>query len=150
MIPDDDLVEARFSLYLQGVPYAQVPWRRPLWWVHMVYPGLLRRDESVTAMADRVERSLQRLLDSVPEGSGVCVSHGDPIQAFWIRHLGRRPWALHHLQCAKGGMLVLDYVDRKLARSTTCPPGRSGRPGARRGPSRGGPPAERRQAPSQL
>jgi broad specificity phosphatase PhoE len=115
VIPDDDLVEARFSLYLQGVPYRQVPWRRPLWWVHMVYPGLLRRDETVTAMADRVERSLQRLLDSLPEGNGVCVSHGDPIQAFWIRHLGRRPWALHHLQCAKGGMLVVDYVDRRLS-----------------------------------
>ena len=122
VIPDDDLVEARFSLYLQGVRYAQVPWRRPLWWVHMVWPGLLRRDETVAGMAERVERSLQRLLDSFPEGSGVCVSHGDPIQAFWIRHLRRRPWALHHLQCAKGGMLILDYVDRRLTRVRYLPP----------------------------
>ena len=130
VIPDDDLVEARFSLYLQGVPYAQVPWRRPLWWVHMAYPGLLRRDETVTAMADRVERSLQRLLDSFPEGSGVCVSHGDPIQAFWIRYLGRRPWALHHLQCAKGGMLVVDYVDRRLSGVRyVAPPAVSAPPG---------------------
>ncbi|MGO8686718.1 MAG: histidine phosphatase family protein [Candidatus Dormibacteria bacterium] len=122
VIPDDDLVEARFSLYLQGVRYAQIPWRRPLWWVHMVWPGLLRQDETVTAMADRVERSLQRLLDHAPEGNGICISHGDPIQAFWIRHLGRRPWALHHLQCVKGGMLVLDYLDRKLSHVEYVPP----------------------------
>ena len=122
VVPDDDLVEARFSLYLQGVPYAQVPWRRPLWWVHMVWPGLLRRDETVTAMADRIERALQRLLESFPEGGGICISHGDPIQAFWIRHLGRRPWALHHLQCAKGGLLVLDYLDRRLTAVHYVPP----------------------------
>jgi broad specificity phosphatase PhoE len=122
VIPDDDLVEARFSRYLQGVPYGQVPWRRPLWWVHMVWPGLLARDETVTAMADRVERSLQRLLDQVPEGGGICISHGDPIQAFWIRHLGRRAWALHRLQCAKGGMLVLDYLDRRLSAVRYIPP----------------------------
>jgi broad specificity phosphatase PhoE len=88
----------------------------------MAYPGLLRRDERVAAMADRVERSLQRALEGAGGGSGVCVSHGDPIQAFWIRHLGRRPWALHHLQCAKGGLLALDYEGRKLAKVTYVPP----------------------------
>jgi broad specificity phosphatase PhoE len=122
VIVDDDLVEARFSLYLQGVRYGEIPWRRPLWWVHMVWPGLLRRDETVTGMADRVERSLQRLLESAPGATGVCISHGDPIQAFWIRHLGRHAWSLHHLQCVKGGMLVLDYVDRKLTHITYVPP----------------------------
>ena len=54
--------------------------------------------------------------------SGVCVSHGDPIQAFWIRHLGRRAWALHRLQCAKGGLLALDYEGRRLSRITYLPP----------------------------
>ena len=122
IVVDDDLLEARFSLYLQGVRYAQVPWRRPLWWVHMAYPGLLRRDEKVGAMAARVERSLQRVLESVGDGTGICVSHGDPIQAFWIRYLHRRPWALHHLQCAKGGLLALDYEDGKLAKVSYVPP----------------------------
>jgi broad specificity phosphatase PhoE len=122
VVVDDDLVEARFGLYLQGIRYAQVPWRRPLWWVHMVYPGLLRRDERVSAMAGRVERSLERLLESVGDGTGVCVSHGDPIQAFWITYLHRHPWALHHLQCAKGGLLALDYESGKLVKVTYVPP----------------------------
>ena len=122
VIVDDDLVEARFGLYLQGIRYAEVPWRRPLWWVHMVYPGLLRRDERVGAMAGRVERSLERLLESVGDGTGVCVSHGDPIQAFWITYLHRHPWALHHLQCAKGGLLALDYESGKLVKVTYVPP----------------------------
>jgi len=122
VIVDDDLVEARFGIYLQGGPYAQVPWRRPLWWVHMAYPGLLRRDERVGAMAGRVERSLERLLESVGDGTGVCVSHGDPIQAFWITYLHRHPWALHHLQCAKGGLLALDYENGKLVKVTYVPP----------------------------
>ena len=122
VVSDDDLVEARFSRYLQGVPYGQVPWRRPLWWVHMARPGLLRRDETVAQMADRVERSLQRILDAVAEGSGICISHGDPIQAFWIRHLGRPSWALHRLQCAKGGLLVVDYADRRLSGIRYVPP----------------------------
>lgn len=128
VVADDDLLEARFSRYLQGVPYAQIPWRRPLWWVHMAMPGLLARDERVEAMAARVERSLSRLLDEHPDGAGICVSHGDPIQAFWIRHTGRPAWALHRLQCAKGGLLALDYEDRRLTRITYVPPEAHGAP----------------------
>jgi broad specificity phosphatase PhoE len=128
VVPDDDLLEARFSRHLQGIPYAQIPWRRPLWWVHMLMPGLLRRDETVGAMAARVQRSLERLLDEHPGEAGVCVSHGDPIQAFWIRHLGRPAWALHRIQCAKGGLLVLDYEGRRLSRLTYVPPEAHGAP----------------------
>jgi broad specificity phosphatase PhoE len=119
---DEDLLEARFSRYLQGVPYAQVPWRRPLWWIHMVSPGVLRRDETVGAMAARVERALLRALEDAQGQSAVCVSHGDPIQALWVRHLGRPAWALHRLQCAKGGLLALDYEGRRLSRITYVPP----------------------------
>src|ERR1019366_2274423 len=53
---------------------------------------------------------------------GIGVSHGDPIQAFWITYLHRRPLDLHHLQCAKGGLLALDYENRKLAKVTYVPP----------------------------
>ena len=122
VIPDDDLVEARFSRYLQGIPYSQIPWRRPLWWVHMARPGLLRRDETVAEMANRVERSLFRLLDELGGQPGVCIIHGDPIQAFWIRSLGRPARHLHRLQCAKGGLLTLDYEGRRLKRIGYVPP----------------------------
>jgi broad specificity phosphatase PhoE len=124
VIPDPDLLEARFSLYLEGVPAKQIPWRRPLWWVHLVWPGLLGRDETVAGMAERIGRPLVRLLADFPGESGACVSHGDPIQAFWIRHRRRPVWAIHRLQCAKGGLLILDYDDGTLARITYMSPER--------------------------
>ncbi len=110
----DDLLEARFGHYLEGVKPKQVPWRRPLWLIHMIWPGLLPIDERVGAMAARVERPIRRILAAAPEQGGLCISHGDPIQAFWVRSSSRPAWALHRLQCAKGGMLVLDYVDEVL------------------------------------
>ena len=109
-----DLVEARFGKYLEGIRPAQVPWRRPLWMVHMLWPGLLPNDETVGAMASRVDRSIHRVLERSGGSGGILVSHGDPIQAFWVRSAGRPSWALHRLQCAKGGMLVLDYVGGAL------------------------------------
>ncbi|HEY7927651.1 MAG TPA: histidine phosphatase family protein [Candidatus Dormibacteraeota bacterium] len=118
----DDLVEARFGHYLEGVRPAQVPWRRPLWMIHMVFPGLLPNDESVAEMADRVERPIRRVLERDPGHGGILVSHGDPIQAFWVRSEGRPSWALHRLQCAKGGMLELDYVDGRLTGTVYRPP----------------------------
>ena len=117
-----DLIEARFGLYLQGVRPRDVPWRRPLWMVHMLWPGLLPNDESVRAMAARVERPIREILRVSPDSGGICVSHGDPIQAFWVRAARRPPWALHRLQCAKGGMLELQYGDGELATTTYIPP----------------------------
>ncbi|MDQ6855704.1 MAG: histidine phosphatase family protein [Candidatus Dormibacteraeota bacterium] len=118
----DDLIEARFGRYLQGIRPAQVPWKRPLWLVHMVWPGLLPNDERVSDMATRVERPIRLLLGSHPEEGGICVSHGDPIQAFWVRSEGRGAWALHRLQCAKGGMLELDYAEGMLTSTVYRPP----------------------------
>ncbi len=118
----DDLVEARFGRYLQGIRPPQVPWRRPLWLIHMIWPGLLPNDERVGEMAARVERAIRQLLASNPVDGGICVSHGDPIQAFWVRAQGRPAWALHRLQCAKGGMLELDYVQGTLTSTVYRPP----------------------------
>jgi len=118
----DDLVEAEFGRYLQGVPYRDIAWRRPLWFVHMVRPGLLPHDESVQAMAARVRRPLQALLDEHPGEGGICISHGDPIQAFWVTVEERRAHALHRLQCAKGGRLELDYRGGSLVAKRYVPP----------------------------
>lgn len=121
-----DLVEAKFGLYVQGVRPRDIPWRRPLWWVHMVWPGLLPNDESVGVMAARVKLQLLRLLREQPGNGGICISHGDPIQAFWVQADGRPPYALHRLQCAKGGMLVLDYNGENLQNLEYWPPERIG------------------------
>ena len=116
--PTEDLIEARFGLYLQGVKPRDVPWRRPLWLIHMVWPGLLPQDETVAAMAARVRRPLMQLLHDHPGEGGVCISHGDPIQAFWVEAEGRPAYALHRLQCAKGGLLELDYEGDRLVNLT--------------------------------
>lgn len=129
VVTTNDLVEAEFGRYLQGIPLKQIPWRRPLWWVHMLLPGVLPNDETVTAMAARVERSLRQILADFPGRGGICVSHGDPIQAFWLRHKRRPVWALHRLQCAKGGMLVLDYAGQRLDKVGYLPPAGAGSPG---------------------
>ncbi|MGH7691601.1 MAG: histidine phosphatase family protein [Candidatus Dormibacteria bacterium] len=111
-----ELVEAEFGRYLQGTRYRDVIWRKPRWWVHMVWPGLVPGDESMAAMAGRVERVILAGLEQHPGEAFVCVSHGDPIQAFWATSDGRLPWALHRLQCAKGGLLELQYRGRQLAK----------------------------------
>jgi broad specificity phosphatase PhoE len=118
IVETEDLVEARFGHYLEGVRPRDVPWRRPLWWVHMVWPGLLPFDESVSAMAARVRRPLMQLLHDFPGEGGLCVSHGDPIQAFWVQAERRPAYALHRLQCKKGGMLELVYDDERLVQLT--------------------------------
>ncbi|HVA22311.1 MAG TPA: histidine phosphatase family protein [Candidatus Micrarchaeia archaeon] len=109
-----DLREAEFGRYLQGVRYREIAWRRPGWWVHMAWPGLLPFDEPMSVMAARVRRQLERVLAAHREGGGVLVSHGDPIQAYWATSDGRPPWALHRLQCAKGGYLTLDFDGTRL------------------------------------
>jgi broad specificity phosphatase PhoE len=128
VVTTPELVEARFGLYLQGVKPKDVPWRRPLWFVHMAWPGVLPNDESVGAMAARVRAPLHRLLRDFPGQEGICVSHGDPIQAFWVESEGRHAYALHRLQCAKGGVLTLRYEDDRLAGREYTPPSEAGAP----------------------
>ena len=108
------LIEAEFGRYLQGIPYAQIPWRRPRWIAHMVWPGLLPGDESVASMSGRVEAVIQQGLREQGGQPFVLVSHGDPIQAYWATAERRPPWALHRLQCAKGGLLELSLREGRL------------------------------------
>ncbi len=111
----EDLREAEFGRYLQGVTYRDIVWRRPRWWVHMAWPGLLPGDEPMGTMARRLDRQIQRILVEHPGAGGIVISHGDPIQSYWATADRRPPWALHRLQCAKGGYLALDFEGTRLA-----------------------------------
>ena len=128
VVTTPELVEARFGLYLQGVKPKDVPLRRPLWFVHMAWPGLLPNDESVGAMAARVRAPMLRLLRDHPGQEAICVSHGDPIQAFWVEAEERHAYALHRLQCGKGGVLTLRYDDDRLVSKEYTPPREVGAP----------------------
>lgn len=112
----EDLVEAHFGHYLQGVPQAQVMVRRPLWFLHLVRPGTLKGDERVPDMAARVERVIQEALAACRGEAAALVSHADPIKAFWNGIVGQDDWRFHFLDLPKGGFLELEYEDDELKR----------------------------------
>jgi broad specificity phosphatase PhoE len=117
-----DLVEAEFARYLQGTRHKDILWRKPLWYVHMIWPGLVPGDESVGAMHQRLHAVISEGLSEHRGQAFVCLSHGDPIQAFWVTTDGRPPWALHRLQCAKGGLLKLTYRGDSLTEKVYLSP----------------------------
>jgi broad specificity phosphatase PhoE len=118
----EDLLEAEFGKYIQGVPRAQVPVRRPLFIVHLIRPGVLPFDESVSTMADRVGRVCAEAQATCAGQAALVVSHADPIKALWNRHLGRADWRLHGLHLPKGGFLELVYQDARLTTIKPYPP----------------------------
>jgi broad specificity phosphatase PhoE len=108
--PDLQLSEAEFSRYLQGVPYWQVPVRRPLWLVHKVRRGIIPGDESIEAMGSRVLGVVRRLAREHPGETMAVVSHADPLNAAWILLDGRpqNEREMHRSGIHKAGMLQLD------------------------------------------
>ena len=107
---DSDLREADFSRYLQGVPYWQIPVRRPLWFVHKAKRGLLPGDETIEQMGGRVLRVVRRLARQHPGETIALISHADPLNAAWIL-LDRRAHnerEMHRSGIGKAGMLQLD------------------------------------------
>lgn len=107
---DADLREAEFSRYLQGVPYWQIPVRRPLWVVHKARRGLLPGDETIEVMAERILRVVRRLAREHPGETMALVSHADPLNATWIVLDGRpqNEREMHRKGVGKAGMLRLD------------------------------------------
>jgi broad specificity phosphatase PhoE len=107
---DADLREADFSRYLQGVPYWQIPVRRPLWFVHKARRGLLPGDETVGMMGGRVLGVVRRLVREHPGETIAIVSHADPLNAAWIVLDGRgqSEREMHRGGFQKAGMLQLD------------------------------------------
>jgi len=107
---DPDLREAEFSRYLQGIPYWQVPLRRPLWFVHKARRGLVPGDETIAEMGGRVLRVMARVARENPGQPVALVSHADPLNAAWIMLDGRpqNEAEMHHKAIDKAGMLRLE------------------------------------------
>src|SRR5260370_34387012 len=85
------LQEAEFSRYLQGVPYWQIPVRRPRWVRHKLQRGALEGDESIQALGGRVLDVVHRLAGQRPAAGSASLSHADPLQAAWILLHRRAP-----------------------------------------------------------
>ena len=106
---DRNLIEAEFSRYLQGVPYWQIPVRRPLWLVHKARRGLLPGDETIEVMGERILRVVRRLARDHAGETMAVVSHADPLNAAWILLDGRpqNEREMHRKAIGKAGMLQL-------------------------------------------
>jgi broad specificity phosphatase PhoE len=118
----DELVEAHFGKYIEGIKRWQAPIRRPLFFFHAVRPGLLPGDEPVAQMAERVDRVCQGALTACAGQAAVLVSHADPIKAFWNRYVGQADWRFHFLDLPKGGFIELEYEGRELRKITPHQP----------------------------
>ena len=121
---DPELREAEFSRYLQGIPYWQVPIRRPLWFVHKTRRGMVPGDESIDALGGRVLKVVQRIAREHPGETAAAVSHADPIQAMRILLDGRphNEREMYRKSIDKAGMLVLDLEGEKAVRWEYVPP----------------------------
>jgi len=107
---DPELREADFSRYLQGLPYWQVPLRRPLWFVHKARRGLVPGDESIERLGGRVLDVPRRLGREHPGETMAVVSHADPLNAAWILLDGRphNEREMYRKSIDKAGMLRLE------------------------------------------
>lgn len=122
---DSGLREAEFSRYLQGLPYWQIPVRRPLWFVHKARRGLLPGDESYEVLGGRVLDVARRVVREHPGETAVLVSHADPLNAAWILLDGRphNEREMHRKAVDKAGALRVDFDgDRPAAWEYVSPP----------------------------
>jgi probable phosphoglycerate mutase len=107
---DPELREAEFSRYLQGLPYWQIPLRRPLWFVHKAKRGLVPGDEPIELLGGRVLDVMRRLARDHPGETAAIVSHADPLQAAWILLDGRphNEREMYRKSIDKAGTLQVD------------------------------------------
>lgn len=125
LIPEPALREADFSRYLQGVPYWQVPVRRPLWFAHKARRGLVPGDEAVGELGGRVLEVARRLAREHPGETSALVSHADPLQAAWVLIEGRphNEREMYRRAVDRAGTLELQLEDgRVVAHRYVGPP----------------------------
>ena len=122
--PDPELREADFSRYLQGLPYWQIPLRRPLWFVHKARRGIVPGDESIEDLGRRVLDVVARTAREHPGETAAVVSHADPIQAAWILLDGRahNEREMYRKAVDKAGMLTIELEGDKPVGWVYTPP----------------------------
>src|SRR3989442_7292420 len=125
LIPEPALREAEIGRYLQGVPYWQIPIRRPRWFVHKLRRGSIAGDETIEQLGGRVRGVVQRLAREHPGEVSLCVSHADPILAAWLLFEGRPQTEreLYRTSMQRAGMLAAELeVDRGVSNPYVPPP----------------------------
>jgi probable phosphoglycerate mutase len=125
MEAEPELREAEFSRYLQGLPYWQIPIKRPLWFVHKMRRGIVPGDESIERMGERVLDVLRRVGREHPGQTALIVSHADPLQAAWILLDGRahNEREMYRKSIDKAGMLQVEMDgDKPLSWGYIPPP----------------------------
>jgi broad specificity phosphatase PhoE len=130
---DPELREAEFSRYLQGLPYWQIPVRRPLWFVHKARRGLLPGDEAIENLGGRVLSVMKRLAAEHPGETMAIVSHADPLQAAWLLLDGRahNERELYRKVVDRAGVLQVDLDgDKPVAWEYMAPPKTGSSPSA--------------------
>lgn len=113
---DPELREADFSRYLQGIPFWQIPVRRPLWLVHKTRRGLVAGDESYEALGGRIIDVVKRIARQHPGEPMAVVSHADPIQAAWLLLDGRahNEREMYRKAVDRAGTLKVEIEDDRL------------------------------------
>jgi broad specificity phosphatase PhoE len=116
LIPEPELTEALIGRYLQGVPYWQIPLRRPKWVVHKIRRGALDGDESIAQLGGRIRDVALRIAREHPGEVSLCVSHADPLQAAWILFEGRPQTEreMYRKSVQRAGILELELNDEHL------------------------------------
>jgi probable phosphoglycerate mutase len=124
LVPDAELREAEFSRYLQGLPYWQIPVRRPLWFVHKARRGLLPGDEPVQRLGGRILDVMLREAREQPGQPAALVSHADPLQAAWVLMDGRphNEREMYRKQVDRAGALVVDVDEGRVLAVNYEPP----------------------------
>ena len=125
LIVEPALIEAAIGRYLQGVPYWQMPVRRPKWILHKMRRGALAGDESIEILGGRIRDVVLRVAREHAGEVSLCVSHADPIQAAWVLFEGRPQTEreLYRKPVQRAGLLEIDINgDRVTAVRYLAPP----------------------------
>jgi probable phosphoglycerate mutase len=117
------LQEAEFSRYLQGVPFWQIPVRRPRWVRHKLQRGSLEGDETIEALGGRVLDVVHRLAREHPGEVSLCISHADPLQAAWILLDGRphKESEMARTQVGRAGRLEVELEGDRVVSTRYTP-----------------------------